>query len=849
MLPVALLLAQIGPSPSKHVGDAKSLIDPMRPVAEITRTSFTLQYFTRVPCETRVEYRPGEIPMTAFGAVFNQKKLTVRGEAGKRTLHRITLSNLQPGTRYFYRVWDTEAKPTSEEANWGAEGGWRREFAVSTQAPKGQKTIIHLPVKVLLMPNVINVESAHPNGSANVAPLPDALTAAQVQRVRDEFAISSRFFWVNSGMRLWVDYQIQIDDRWQRWGPQPARADKFYLDWPVSRSYPGKDYADPGGGDFTIVDTKNPLKVGKDPIAEAKPFSGQVEVAFVRRWNGVKWDFYTSGGGTYGVDGWPQGIPGRSQFLGGGDLAWLATHEFHHNLESHGAFSLANREDERIVFNHPEPRFRRVAGNGTATENAWNTAGRSGEHWQTMWVWDRSLSDAQWLRMYFGYTLAVKDADEDGFPDDDSRLPLDEKRFGSSATKEATDGSLGDLQKAMLSTWAPGPLYSTWLKEIDQTLRPNPTKPDSDGDGVPDSLDPYALIPFSPIIYPQHATVDGDPVEWKDVPLAGRVEKGGIQASYQQTHDEAGYYGLLTLKGPWRRVQAGFDGEGQGIYSNNGTQGFEATNLSANAGAPGPSGGIVDIKPYLGRAPGLRWKATKSGDEVRIEFMWPNRGDGLWYWTRGGREIGSSFTILDVQGRAYSMWEPYQLFYSMMLEPVGREPMPAGAPKELPPLAPVTVLKPGDAGVELSGGWAVSGGVYRHSGPNEGAIVVKVPRSTEFDLLAIIEGKSDGILAAYAPNTRQLTASNDYVAFVGGYGNRVTRFRFFGREIGDEPVTMTPGQHRVQLSRREGQIWLLVDGKTVLWAPDPNPKAVVDRLAILGGYGGEQVVREIRYKL
>ena len=65
------------------------------------------------------------------------------------------------------------------------------------------------------------------------------------------------------------------------------------------------------------------------------------------------------------------------------------------------------------------------------------------------------------------------------WPDDDSRLPLDEKRFGSSSAKSATDGQLGDLDKAMVSTWAPGPLTSTWLKEIDQTLRPNPTKPDS----------------------------------------------------------------------------------------------------------------------------------------------------------------------------------------------------------------------------------------------------------------------------------------------------------------------------------------------------------------------------------
>lgn len=844
-----VLIGQSGFEVSRHVSDKSALIDPMRPVVEISKTSFTLQYYTQTACETRVELRASDTPMTTFGAKNFGKPEIRRGGPEKKTLHRITLSELKSGQRYFYRVWDPGSKPTSEETNWGAKDGWRREYAVSTQAKKGQKAIIHLPVKVLLMPNVINVESSHPRGSVNIAPLPEALTPADIQKIREEFAASSRFLWVNSGMRLWIDYQIHIDPRWQRWGPEPEKMDKFFVGWPLSRSYAGKDFADPGGGDFTIVDVKDPLKISKAPIVETKPFSGQIEVAFVRKWNGVKWEFYTSGGGTLGIDGWPQGIPARSQFLGGGDIAWLATHEFHHALESHGQYSLSYREDERIVFNHPEPRFRRVASNGTATENAWNTAGKSGEHWQTMWFWDRVLSDAQWLRMYFGYTLSVTDADEDGFPDDDRRLPLDERRFGSSPNKSSTDGEMGDLAKVMLSTWAPSPLQSTWLKQADQTFKPSPTKKDSDGDGIADGQDPYPLIPFAPLIYPMSATVDGKPEEWSGVPLAGRVDRAGIQATYQQSHGAAGYYGLLRIKGKWRRLQAAFDGEGQGVYSNVGTQGFEATNLTATNRAPGPSGGVVDVKPYLGRAPGLKWKASKMGDEVVIEFMWPNRGDGIWYWDRGGREIGSCFTLFDLEGRTYSIWEPYQLFYSLMLEPAGRDPMPGNAPKEIAPLNPTVVVKPGSDGVELSGGWKVQGNAFQHSGPNEGALRIKVPRSTEFDLFAVIEGKSDGILAAFQPSTRQMGAGVDYIAFIGGYENRITRFRFFGKEVGDERLGLAQGPNRIQLSRREGQVWLLVNGKPTLWAVDPNPKAFVDRLVILGGYGGNQRVSEIRYRL
>lgn len=843
-----LALSQIGPAPSQHVGDARPLTDPMRPVTEIAKTGFTLQYFTRTPCETKIELRAGDVPRVAHGVTWDQKTMTVSGGPGKTTFHTLAVRNLSPGQRYYYRVWDPGTPPTDEETAWGAGNGWRREYAVSTEAPKGFKTIIHLPVKVLLMPNVVNVASAHGDNGVVVAEQPVTMSPQDLQKIKDEFATSARFFWVNSGMRLWVDYQFFVDDRWQRWGDEPVKVDKFYKGWPLSRSYAGKDFADPGGGDFTILDTKDPLRVNKEPVVEAKPYSGQIEVAFVRKWNGVKWDYYGSGGGTYGVDAFPQGIPGRSQFLGGGDLAWLATHEFHHDLESHGQFSLSNREDERIVFNHPAPRFRRVKGDGSADENDWNTAGRSGEHWQTMWFWDRTLSDAQWLRFYFGYTITVKDADEDGFPDNDARLPLDEARFGSSPQKPATDGALPDLDKAMLSTWAPGPLQSTWIKLGNQIAMPNPTKADSDGDGLPDASDPYPLIPYQPFIYPLHPTIDGDPADWTDVPLAGKMVKGGIEATYKQAYDVGGYYGLLVLKGPWRRVQGSFDGEGLGIYTGVGVQGFDVQNLTSTGRAPGPNTSFVDVKPYMGQAKGLKWRAKKLADDsIAFEFMWPNRGDGIWYWDGAGHEIGSTFTVSDLQNRAFSMWEPYQLFYSRMLEASGREPIPGGAPAELAPLAPTQVLKPGDPLIEVGQGWTLDNGVYRHSG-DESALVVKVPKLTEFDLFAIVEGKSDAILGAFVPATKKLTAGSDYIGFVGGYSNRLTKLRLFGREVGNESIGLPPGQHRVQLSRRDGAIWLLLDGKTVGWAPDPSPKAVIDRLAILGGYGGEQVVREIRIR-
>jgi hypothetical protein len=836
----ALALAvslQLDPNVKLHQADTAPLEDPMRPISEITRNGFTLQYFTLDPCTTRIQVRQDDLPMTAFGRTASVKWQTVEGKGPAASMHTLEVTGLAPGKRYFYRVYDPGLKPTSMEKNWGAADGYDREYAVSTEAPKGSKTIIHLPVKVLLMPNVVNVISAY-GERLNPAPEPTALTPADIQKIKDEYAISSRFVWINSGMRLWVDFQFFIDDRWQRWGNEPSTATGLYKGLPMCRSYPGQDYAGPGGGDFTILDTKDVTRTNKEPVVEAKPYSGQIEQAFVRRWNpnAKKWEFYNSGGGTFGVDQFPQGISGRSQFLGGGDTAWLATHEFHHDLESHGQFSLSDREDERIVFNHYAPRHR-----GGTDPRDWTSSGPHGEHWDGMAYWDRTLSDCQWLRMYFGYTETVKDADGDGIPDDDPRLPLDEKRFGSNPHKIATDGEMPDLEKVMLSTWVPTPLEPSWIKDGFQSPTPPATKKVPAG--------PYPLYPFAPFIYPMHAVIDGENREWSSIPLGGHVTATRVDMSFQQAHDEAGYYGVFVIKGHWRRIDAIFDGEGKGVYSGEGVQSFQIQNLSASTGiAAGPEVGVVDVKITPFKAPGLNWRATRKGDTTIFEFSLPNKGLGEWFWTGGGHEIGFEINIWDDENRGYSLGEPYHVYYARMLEAHGRQPIPTDAPAELGSGADVTILRPGDAKLKTTGSWETKDGVLAYTGGDEeGTAYVDIPKTQNFDLLADVEASSDAILGAYAQG-QKVSAGTGYVGFVGGYGNTSSRLRINGQESGDEPAIMTPGRHRIQISRRNGEFWMLLDGKAILWTPDPSPQIQITRLVTIGGYGGKQKIFELRFR-
>jgi hypothetical protein len=852
-----------------RAGTGREVVDPTRPVARISQTSVTVQYFTAEPCDTRVQIRRGDLPATVMpwrasgdgetdvwsGSAAGVRIVEPGGEA--TTFHRVTIDGLSPGTRYYYRLYDSASAPTREEMDWGASPPWRREYAVSTLAPDGMRTIIRYPVKVLLMPNVINVESAHDESGA-IAPEPERFSDAQMALIRSELNDAARFLFVNSHMRFWPDFHVYVDDRWQRWGPEPENAAEFYKGWPECRSYAGEDYHQPGGGRFTILNTTDVQRVNEQPVREEMVYPGQVEIAFPRRWKPEenRWWYYTSGGGTLGPDSLPSGIPGRSQFFGGYDTCWLITHEFHHQMEALGAISLSFREDDRIVYNHWAPRSRdrgpdAASGKeGIRARHPWSTSGPHGEHYDGMSYWDRTLTDAQWLRILLGETITVVDADGDGFPDDDPRLPLDEKRFGSSAASPATDGRMGDLEKALLSNWAPAPLQVSFTKPRQVFLRPDPRSPDSDRDGWEDGQDPAPLVRYEPFVWPMTATVDGDASEWRTIEPAGVLHSGATRVEFRQSHDEEAWYGCIVAKGPWVRLRIVHDGEGEGVYSTEGIQSFFVYN-----GEPGR------ISPtFMGVTNDMEWKTARRDDgALVIEYSFRNWAPHSWFWRRGGRRIGTQIDVYDEHGAALSMYEPYHLFYCTMLEPAGTDPMPADAPGELAAAAAELVLLPGDERLKTAGeGWTLAqgadGGVYRHTGYNEAAVYVDglgkggAGITGDFDLWVRIEGKSDGILGAFSPGTRQMGAMNDYIVFVGGYSNTRTRFRLFGEEASDSAVMMSPGEHTMQLSRRGGVGWAIFDGKPILWAKDPHPDAVIDRLAALGGYGGEQVLLEMRVR-
>jgi len=152
-------------------------------------------------------------------------------------------------------------------------------------------------------------------------------------------------------------------------------------------------------------------------------------------------------------------------------IAWTFTHEIHHALEVMQNLSPGTPE---VLFDHFPWCYPNPLG-PTGWHMDW------GAHYDGIGLTNRQYGDA-WMSYpapYDGY-IECLDADHDGLPESDTRVWMDEARFGSSPALADTDGDgLSDLEE-----YSAGNFRGT-----------NPLNPDTDGDGLPDDVDPRPLYP------------------------------------------------------------------------------------------------------------------------------------------------------------------------------------------------------------------------------------------------------------------------------------------------------------------------------------------------------------------
>lgn len=444
------------------------------------------------------------------------------------TKHEAVLTGLRPATAYRFRVSEPGVTiiPT---------GSFGREYQFATDPPLGRVTFVRLPMFVLVHANVINWGE---NGKPADAPEPPPVTRADLDKVREEIEKAAIFNWCNSRMKLWMDNEIHWVFDFRDATPEKGRQSGTYTPGP------GVDE----GADFTRI----LAQMGK----KGTDYAGFVGIQMIRNWDPQKhqFRFQPSGGGTYGADltGY-----GQSRFLNGGDTAWLYVHEVGHQIDS---FYGESGYDE-FLFNHFAP----LPG---------MAAGRFGEHYDgNAWIM-RVFPNEWYTRCMFGNLASAEDKDNDGIPDDEPSVPLDEARFGSDPNKVDTDDDgLSDMGEVLASTWCWEMLQSGTSNSRAVYLEPNPRDTDTDDDGYLDGQDPYPLYPMPNLLHQRTPTLDGNLAdgEWTSF---GHVRidptQGTFEGDVYLAWDSGNLYFGFTFPQWLPRFYFQVDAQNDGWYVNNG---------------------------------------------------------------------------------------------------------------------------------------------------------------------------------------------------------------------------------------------------------------------------------------
>ncbi len=498
-------------------------------VIETTSHSAEITWDTTVPAPTKLRLLKTKYPMQTKGLenewINNKENVRELTESKKRkTEHKIDLSKLQPGTRYFYKI-HVPGKRTIPGS------GWSREYALGTSSKKGEKAYLSMPIKIFLKCNVIDAASVKPDTS-RPEPMPDE----EITLYRRDLDEARLFYWNNSSMQYLIDYDLYIDDTIYRVGKMPEDAP----DW--LRELPERG--------------KNENELIEESDNKEKIYFGVVSIEAKRAWNADRknWSYQGSGGGTHGIK-WP-GL-GSSHFLGGSDIAWLMCHEYHHQVESQYGESGLSKDDDRMIFCHFAPVHKGWK---------WSTAYDHGEHWDGI-AWSfREFTTSQYLRCKYGEIKTTRDTDGDGIPDDDPSLPMDEKRFGSDPKKIDTDrDGLNDMEEILASKWVTCLNAGLRTKISAGYIRPDPKNKDSDGDGIEDGKDKYPIYPFKPVINEAKIKVDGDLADWPEDPQLW-MDSHGLKLNGWTGHDEEWLYYAFSIEGDFSEMKVVLDCDADGFY-------------------------------------------------------------------------------------------------------------------------------------------------------------------------------------------------------------------------------------------------------------------------------------------
>jgi hypothetical protein len=460
--------------------------------------------------------------------------------------------------------------------------GWSRPYRIHGPAPAGKRRVLDLAA-------LCAVYLSHEDVAAKrVVSVERARLGTKLER---EFEVARRFFARNSRLRLNIHADFEVIEG------TPARVQGGWIDPSQAR----RDAA---------------------PLVAAKGKKLEEYDSVIALWAEPGWradepdDPGTVGGG--GLTSFAY-----STFGIGGRAAWLFAHEFHHQIDA-----FFNRSGYlEYPLNHPDATVQ---------------PGRYGQHWDCNAFFLRSWGDEEWLSCRFGKVLLVDDADGDGVPDRDERLPFDEKRLGSDLAKADTDGDgLDDLAEVMAGTFRGA----------------NPRSADSDGDGVSDGADVEALLAgFSTSrgLRAGAVTLDGllAPGEWQEL---GTIAEPRARILGRWSREALSF--AVESARPLR-AHLDVDAAGDGWFLEDDNVSIELDVGRGDASAPprtqpasartagGSAGGrfIAELSLPMSELPRLKGAPARFGLSIRVTYR---EGEGE---TARDRELflGEPWSLLDL---------------------------------------------------------------------------------------------------------------------------------------------------------------------------------------------------------
>jgi len=353
-------------------------------ITSLSSTGFTLSWNTGIPCRTRVEY--GAYP--DYGQSYYDGQF--------KTVHDVTLTGLQPGTRYRLRY--GYQNPFNQSVHYVED--------INITTPDDLEhtlDIQQLPTCVLVYRNF------QFQGSPQIDPI--ILSDQDVANIDSDTASTFGWYYHNSLYRLHFPLTLVEVDTFQT-----------LADGDFSRSFC-----------YTPIDLLTPWPHKVEQDLPALGITPEMYDNFVTFFGFRCYAEYPTG-----IFSWGCAV----NLLGGRGFCaipncwpdnnkWYTLHEGHHSLDGMLAASgFGTYWHADLLWENPE-------GPGNDRDaNAWML---------------RNWPADQWFgfRAPFGHPVRVADSDRDGVPDNSAELPNDEARLGgNNTTSDTDDDGLEDLNEA-----------------------------------------------------------------------------------------------------------------------------------------------------------------------------------------------------------------------------------------------------------------------------------------------------------------------------------------------------------------------------------------------------------------